>query len=308
MSADKYFEIFEDLLGKYLRDSIIYKYGVEEKNHKYTPFRHHYDKQTEKTLGNLMKKYIFMYAYSEEEVIKAYSKGRLKDLEKASEFALTNRLPNRRGATNGLYSELLLDLLITLHSDEVNKLATRAIYRQNTDNQEIKGFDSLHISVDKNDNKSIWLGQAKMGDRSYCIRDIKKDLNEKANIFYTADQLFFVADKETKTLKKALELLEDINDINWDYKDKPNKDRAAKLNKFFTQNNIKLVLPCLLAYGRPNIYEKEEEIDNEMKKELEKIVEKYEKEFKGLLRCEYEILVWFIPIRDLKLLRESMEV
>jgi hypothetical protein len=308
LSENVYYEIFEDLIGKHLRNSIIYRHDPQKGNHEYTPFRHHYDDGTEKLLGNFMRKYIFMYAYSENEVIKAFKKGRLENLEEAAKIALETRLPKRKGTTNGLYSELLLDLLITLFNNDVNKLATRAIYRQLSDNQEIKGFDGLHISVDSNNNNYLWIGQAKMGGRAYCISDIKKDLNEKANMLYTAEQLFFIADKEQKTLPKALELLEKINDVHWNNRLLAADEKADKLSEFFKNENVKIFFLCLLAYGLPEAYELEAEIEKEIKKELKKIQDSFDKEFKDLIPNEYEVLVWIIPIRDLQLLRESMGI
>lgn len=303
-----YYEIFDDLIGKHLRDSLVYRYDPQKNNHEYTPFRHHYDSKTEKIIGEFMRKYIFMYAYSESEVIKANKKGRLSDLEEAAKFALEERLPKRKGASNGLYSELLLDLLITLYTNDVNKLATRAIYRQLSDNQEIKGYDGLHISVDSQNNKNLWLGQAKMGERSYCVSDIKRDLNGKANMLYTAEQLFFLADKEEKTLPKAIDLLEKINDVNWDNRTLPKDERAERLSELFEKENVKIFFICLLAYGRPNVYEIENEIDNEIEKEIKSIQSTYDKEFQGLISNDYEVLLWIIPIRDLQLLRESMGI
>ncbi|WP_404458320.1 Hachiman antiphage defense system protein HamA [Oceanobacillus kapialis] len=308
MSEDVYYGIFDDLIGKHLRDSLIYRYDAQKNNHEYTPFRHHYDPNTERLLGEFMRKYIFMYAYSESEVIKANEKGRLRDLEKAAKFALEERLPRRKGASNGLYSELLLDLLITLYTNNVNKLATRAIYRQHSDNQEIKGYDGLHISVDSQENKNLWLGQAKMGRRSYCVSDIKKDLNGKANMLYTADQLFFIADKEERTLPKALELLEMINDVSWDNRTLSIDERATKLSELFEKENVNVFFICLLAYDRPSIYELEDKLDNEILEEIKSIQSTYEEEFKDLISNEYEVLLWVIPIRDLQLLRESMGI
>ncbi|XRG80731.1 Hachiman antiphage defense system protein HamA [Rossellomorea sp. GAMAL-10_SWC] len=306
MSEDKFYEIFEELIGQHLRNSIIFKHEPKKGTHTYEPFRHHFDTESEKRLGNFMRKYIFYYAYSETEVIKAYEKGRLNDLEKAATIALDTRLPKRKGAGNGLYSELLLDLLITMFSNNVNKLATRAVYRQDTDNQELKGYDGLHISVDEDDNKFLWLGQAKMGSRSYCVTDIKKDLTDKANMLYTAKQLFFVSDKETKTLPKAIDVLEKINQVYWDNEDLSPETRADSLSEFFKNERIKIVFPCLLAYGMPSFYEVEGNLESELETELEKIIDQFDEKFETLLQNEYEILVWFIPIRDLKALRESM--
>lgn len=114
--------------------------------HKYDPIYHVHDAGTEAKLGQYMRKHIFFYAYSEKEVIKAHSKQRLDVIETAVKLALKERLPNRTDiAQNGIHSEVLLDLLLALYYPQCSKLATRAIYRQQSDNQEIKGFDGMVV-------------------------------------------------------------------------------------------------------------------------------------------------------------------
>jgi retron-type reverse transcriptase len=57
MSTD-YSEIFELLIGKHLRDTIIYKYTSKKETHEYTPFRHDIKNEAEKILAEYMRKYI----------------------------------------------------------------------------------------------------------------------------------------------------------------------------------------------------------------------------------------------------------
>lgn len=304
---NQFYEIFEELIGTHLRNAVIYHYESENKVHQYYPYRHHHNKDTEELLANFMRKYIYFYAYSEREVIEAHELDFLNDLETAANFALRHRLPDREGATNGLYSELLLDLLLTMYYEKVNKLATRAIYRQMSDNQEIKGFDGLHI-VTAYGRKELWLGQAKMGGLNYCVRDIIKDLENKTNMLYTSKQLYFVADKEKTTLDVSLQLLKKINRVSMQAEIMGLGDdkRAEFLRDFFIKEDIKIVLPCLLAYSSPETYEKETEIDQEMKKQVEYMIGKFEDKFKTLIDVDYKVLILFIPIRDLNMLRTKM--
>ena len=85
-------------------------------------------------------------------------------------------------------------------------------------------------------------------------------------------------------------------------------NRADKLNEFFLEEGVELVLPCLLAYGSPGMYNDESTIDQSMMNELNYIVEKLDDEFGELVNVDYSIKILFIPIRELKLLRDSMEV
>lgn len=56
------------------------------------------------------------------------------------QYAYINRLPKRADITDGLPSEVLLDLLVQLYNPQACKLAVRTILRQN-DNNEIKGYE-----------------------------------------------------------------------------------------------------------------------------------------------------------------------
>ncbi|MGG3279896.1 hypothetical protein [Paenibacillus solani] len=305
--GNKYYEIFDDLIGAHMRNLIIYEYNSEQKKHIYHPYRHDYKKDAEELLASYMRKYIYFYAYSEKEVIDSFEFGLLSDLEAAACFALQHRLPKRYGPSNGLYSELLLDLLITLFRGDVNKLATRAIYRQMTDNQEIKGFDGLHI-VTSNTENELWLGQAKMGDISYCLRSITTDLEQKTNMLYTSKQLYFIADKEKSAVDKALELLKKINNVSMkaEMLKLSEEEKAQLLNEFFEKEEIKIVFPCLIAYSSSDIYEVEEKIDENINNELAKLIDRFDDKFDALLDVEYQILILFIPIRDLEMLRKRM--
>lgn len=274
--------------------------------HKYDPIYHLHDAGTEAKLGQYMRKHIFFYAYSESEVISAYSRKRLDDIEKAVKHTLKERLPKRTDISkNGIHSEVLLDLLLALYYPQNCKLATRAIYRQQSDNQEIKGFDGLHFVIE-NGKKYIWLGQAKMGGRDYCINSIIDDLNDKMNMIYTAEQLFFIADKENKVTDEALQFLNDINDTSWVAGEIDSTKRAEVLTEFLKKENVELILPCLLAYEEPMIYSDENLISTNMTKEIEKIIKKFDSKFKSLVDIPYSVLILMIPIRKLKPLRESV--
>ncbi|REE90610.1 uncharacterized protein DUF1837 [Paenibacillus taihuensis] len=302
----QYLDIFNELIGRHLKESLIFKYDSFTGSHEYTPFFHFHDYQTEKRIGEFMRKYIFLYAYSENEVIQAYNKGRLANLEFAAKHALRERLPNRSGSRNGLYSELLLDLLLVMYRGNINKLATRAIYRQRTDNQEIKGFDGMHIVTNDNNNHELWFGQAKMGSLGYCLSDIEKDLINKTNIIYASEQLYFIADKEYSTLENSLALLDRINDISWSSENSSLSERAQQLKSFFIREKLKIVFPCLLAYSSPGTYEIPSNITNEIKNETHRLIQRFDSKFSSLIDIDYSIYIWFIPIRDLELIRKSV--
>ena len=76
---------------------------------------------------------------------------------------------------DGLLSEVLLDMLIQIYEPGANKLAIRTLFRQH-DNNEIKGYDLTYLTK-YNGKYTLWLGQAKLGKKSYCRDSIHEDLS-----------------------------------------------------------------------------------------------------------------------------------
>lgn len=301
---DKYLYVFEKLIGENLRDTVIYQYDSREHAHTYSSFHHDIQDGIEAKLGQLMRYYIFFYAYSEKEVVDTFEADLLNDLERAAKRALRERLPDRSGPSNGLHSELLLDLLLTITNKNITKLSVRTIFRQMTDNQEIKGFDGLHIIV-KNGKKELWIGQAKMGQKPYCVRSIAEDINEKANKLYTSDQLYFIADKEKTANKVALDFLKEINLLSWNLEEMGKSERANKLFDYFKEQKISFVLPCLLAY-ESTIYSDHSLLNAKMNREMDYMIEKFDEQFKEIMGVDYKIVILFMPIRDLGKIREGV--
>lgn len=302
-----YREFFEDRIGQHLRNSIIVTHSSQSQTHTYTPYSHPFLPDAEERLAELMKQYIFLYAYSSDEVLEANEEERLNDLIVAAKRAIRERLPDRTGPTSGLWGELLLHLLFEIDTDASERLATRTIYRQMTDNQEIKGFDGMQIKFSDN-GIELWLGQSKMGARTYCYNGIEDDLNDKSNILYTSKQLYFVADKETKVSDRAKSFLKSINRVSWEAEGLEQDERAEKLEDFFVAEEITLVLPCVMAFGRENIYDDPSQINSKLQDEITYAISKFDSKFANLFaRVPYKIQIWIIPIRDLTKLRDSLQ-
>ena len=73
------------------------------------------------------------------------------------------------------------------------------MFRQD-DNSEIKGFDLTYFTF-QNNHISLWLGQAKMGEKGYCKQGIHSDLL-KLNSEYLSRQIYFIAEKLVILLNK----------------------------------------------------------------------------------------------------------
>ena len=142
----RYNEIFDKEILQKSR-GIIFTFSPLQDQFVYQPYSHNISADSVEKLGELMRHNLFFYSYGEEEVVQHYEKDHFSSLEQAAKYAYINRLPKRADITDGLPSEVLLDLLVQLYNPQACKLAVRTILRQN-DNNEIKGYDIDH-SVDE---------------------------------------------------------------------------------------------------------------------------------------------------------------
>lgn len=246
---------------------------------------------------------LFFYAFSEEEVVNSYDKDRFTSLEQASKFAYKQRLPKRSNISDGLPSEVLLDLLVQIYNPKAYKLAIRTIARQD-DNNEIKGYDLTYFTKD-DESISLWLGQAKLGSKDYCKLGIHNDLCDKYDTLYISHQLFFVCDKRfslTEEAKVILELVENINILMMDEND---EIRAQELIKFFQEQKIKIKIPCLLAYENDEVYNDKEKLQELINSETESIKSYFNKRSYKFGGFAPEIVFYVFPIESVDRLRDK---
>ena len=301
-----YEEFFDNQFRRFLQDVLLYRHTSRNEKHSYVPFYHSFDAACEVELATKIKEYIYLYSYSKSEVEEANKLGHLDDLMIAAKRAIRERLPNRVGPTSGLWGELLMHLLFELDPSSNERLATRTMYRKRSDNNEIKGFDGMHINF-LDDSIELWLCQSKMGGRSYAYTDISKDLNDKTEIIYTSEELYFIADKENRISSRAQDFLKKINAVSWANEGRTIKERAQKLEQFFIDEDVKLIFPCVLVYGLPEVYENEVEIHNKLTEEIEYAVNKFDEDFGELFTdVEYDILIWILPLRNIEALRTEL--
>lgn len=156
---------------------IIFSYSPITDTYTYNSYSHGVSDTAVEDLGELMRHNLFFYAFGEEEVVAYYKKDRFSSMQQAARYSYQQRLPKRADINDGLPSEVLLDLLVQIFNPSAYKLAVRTLFRQD-DNNEIKGYDLTYFTKDET-GISLWLGQAKLGEKSYCKSSIHKDLLEK---------------------------------------------------------------------------------------------------------------------------------
>lgn len=298
----EYRTIFErEILQK--SKSIIFSYSPLQNTYRYIPYSHSVSPNAVEELAELMRHDIFFYAFSEEEIVRYYKQNLFASLETASKFAYRQRLPSRADITDGLPSEVLLDLLVQLYNPSAYKLAVRTILRQN-DNNEIKGYDLTYFTKDSS-GISLWLGQAKLGRKDYCKSSIHEDLTLKYTSNYLSEQLFFISDKPMALTDDARAILDTIQALNVLMINDDPQTRFSKLISYFRTNNIKFRIPCLLAYGNNSVYSDAYSIDTKIQDELSSIKNYYEVRNYSSNLLDTEIIFYVFPIESIERLRNK---
>lgn len=303
MSISKqYKRIFcEEIISK--TRGIIFRYSPVKNKHEFLPFSHGTNGNSVEQLAEIMRNNLLFYCYGEEEIVSSYERNRFSSLRQAARYAYRHRLPKRADITDGLPSEVLLDLLVQITEPEAYKLAVRPIFRQD-DNNEIKGYDLTYFTL-HNQKVSLWLGQAKMGTKDYCKGDINSDLLTKFKKEYLANQMFFISDKPAEITDEGEKLVRIINELDIAMLDEDSMQRADALLDCFRKNNISIKIPCLLAYGQGAVYQNPATIFEMIESETESIQKYYlahKYEFEGF---DPEIIFYLFPIQDINRIRSK---
>lgn len=256
--------------------------------------------QCHKSLGEIMRKNLVFYCYGEEEVVNNFNNGLFSDLENATKAAYKLRLPQRLPKQDGLLGEILLDAIIQALIPESYKLAVRTIFRQD-DKNEIKGYDLTYFT-NTNGKITLWLGQAKLGDKQYCKNGIVDDLEKKYTSLYMAKQIYFLADKPVGITQEGKEIANLLNSLNMLNINTDDENRAQQLIQFLAKQKINICIPCLLAYGKAEVYADITRLQDKVKQELTWIKKNFEKnyEFTGI---ESQLIFIIFPIEDIEALR-----
>lgn len=300
--TDKYRQIYADLIIQKSK-GIIFSYDPVLRKYQYHPFSHGIETNSLQLLCELMRQDLVFYCYGEDEVIAQYEKGRLVDLERAAQYAYSQRLPHRKPKMDGLLSEVLLDMLIQIYEPSATKLAIRTLFRQH-DNNEIKGYDLTYLTK-CNGKYTLWLGQAKIGKKSYCRDSIHEDLTNKYTPEYFSEQLYFVSDKPQNVTQNSKDLLELIDQLNFCMGKVSAPERTQALMELMEKTDISLKIPCLLSYEHADLYEKSELLYQRLCEEIDSLSSFYsEKNYESLV-LRPEIVFYIFPIISLDEIRSE---
>lgn len=307
-------EQYKDIYSEKVKEDFnreIKVYEIEAEENEYIPFSHNCEKSCNgncehncyKKLGQLMRSNLIFYCYGENEIVKKTNEHFFDDFSESICYAYKNRVPKRKPNKDGLLSEVLFDLIIQNLFPDARKLAVRTIFRQN-DSNEIKGYDLTYFINDKG-KIQIWLGQAKLGDKDYCKKGINSDIKEKYDLMYMSKQVFFVADKQCELSSEGVVLTDIINKINRINIKVDDQKRAEAFLEYIKEENIEIIIPCLLSYGKDSVYKNVNDVEKKIKKEKESIKKYFSEksfEFKGYIP---KLIFFVFPLDDIKGLRSK---
>lgn len=304
---EEYRNLYEKCIAEKAKLHIV-RYDAQKHKYEYKPYSHNATPNALDKLSELLIDNLVFYAFSEEEIVEQNNKfGLLDDLAVAARYAYEQRLPKRKNAdTDGTAGEVLLDILIQAFEPINQKLIARAKYKQQGDNNEIKGYDALYFT--KNSNEiSLWLGQVKTGACSYCKSSIIDDLNNKYLLDYFCKSVFYIADKNDKSSDLS-DILFEINKICFDaVKFKWSDDiKKQALLKLLMSKNIKIKIPCLLAYTE-NIYRDNTDLSKKVDDCVKSMIGEFDKkDFQIANGLSYELMFCIFPLSDVRELRKKI--
>lgn len=299
---EEYRAIFEKEIVQRSR-GVIFSYFPLNDKYCFQPFSHGIGPTAVEDLGQIMRHNLLFYAFGEDEVVNHYNKGHFSSLENAAKFAYRQRLPKRAAKSDGLPSEVLLDLLVQICQPNAYKLAVRTLFRQD-DNNEIKGYDLTYF-VKEGEKITLWFGQAKLGQKSYCTTSIDDDLTEKYTDNYLAKQMFFVCDKRVSITQNARDILELIEELNIQMLTDNEETRVKGLIALFQEKNISIRIPCLLAYDADDMYCDANMLYQKLEAEVASTSNYYRKKAYSFSGFVPEIVFYIFPIESVDRLRDK---
>lgn len=103
----------------------------------------------------------------------------------------------------------------------------------------------------------------------------------------------------------AKAILEIIEDINIQMMDNDDDTRAKKLLDYFKSANIRIKIPCLLAYGEESVYKDASLLYKTIIQETEGLRNYFSKHTYAFSGFDPEIVFYIFPIESIERLRDK---
>lgn len=317
METSSYQELYKNLI---INESniLIVNYGTRTDSKYNYHFKHHIlDSAITEKLVKLLIDNVVFYAYSPDEITNKFEIHNIDDLENAAAHAFGERLAKRQiSKTDGLVGELMLDIIVQALNVKARKIFTRAKYVQQYDNQEIKGYDAAYFLKQENGNIELWLGQAKAGEKRYCINGICKDINQDKKYLnhYFCKAIRYICDRATEEVKdeNLLSIISKLNkEISESYKlGFSNTEREdyinAKMMSILSDYNVSVIVPCLIMFDS-DIYSDAQTFTAKIQNLCNEIFDYFEgKDFLLTNKVMVKVLIIMLPIQSLKEIKEQI--
>lgn len=223
----------------------------------------------------------FALAYSE------YSKMEPTDayklVKKAAKKVYSTEKYHRRGEFGELY---LHTILREIYNTEP---AVSKIFYKDSENDTVKGFDCVHISVTQDDEIELWIGEVKFyQDIDDAISKVIPEIKDHV---------------QTDYLKSEFSIILDKVDPKWPHSEKFQQllDPNTKLEDIFSRACI----PILLTYNSPALIDYER-IKEEYKEKLSQELVKHFENFNNKYQVnEIRIHLILLPLQDKSQLLEK---
>jgi len=285
-------------------EPLIVKYDLISGDFEFHPYRHSLNDTTESSLVDALFDNIVFYAFEDNEIAAEYKRGNLEDIRKAARMAYIDVIPKTEGLLDGLLGELVLDAMLRSFYPQTKTIMSRVKYIERFPRKDIKiethGYDSMVFSEEAG-KISIWLGQVKTGDWSYCARKIKDDLNKNILKDYFAGHMLILATyKRGDDLGSLNKVVNDINDIKFDTVDLGEEEKYNAVINYFTENDIQITMPALLLFQEDKYLDADEileSIKTKCKDNLSKSIIANDE------NLNIKVMFLVFPVRDLKKIR-----
>jgi hypothetical protein len=205
-------------------------------------------------------------------------------IRKAADVVYNTEKYGKRGE----FGELLLHVVMRQIFNTVPAISK--LFYKSAQNDTVKGFDAVHVVIDRNGEIELWLGEAKFyDDINGAIADVSRELNEHTERDYLRGEFALIANKI---------------DTKWTH--------SEHLKKLISPNTSldvvfsRVCIPVLLTYNSDTV-SKHTSMSAEYKRAIEdEFVGFYNKFVKKALPASLRIHLFLVPLGDKKLLVDEL--
>jgi hypothetical protein len=271
--------------------NIIFRFGGElDSDTNCFHLNYESEQYRQDALVGLIQDAIPSFALTHDEYTKYLQERAISDLNRNS----INRVSTAHKNAKGDYGELLLFLILEAF-ESAPKFVTKVKLRS-TKKDQIKGYDCAHFTIDKDDNVTLWLGEAKFHSSIYgAVDDAIESLSDHMQDGYIRNELDILHDN-----------IEINNLIEQRYYDilEPYLGRSKSLDE------VRINVPVLLTYDSKAIKGAKSHLDEGFIESLGKEIATYSKsQLRGKVWPEHasvSISFYLFPLESVAYIKQKL--